>query len=584
MPPVVPDPSQLSSEPVPLPPPLVEGGGVEPNTKAFLSKINIALGVLAVFLIVCVGVLYASPALRMALGSVWPTGLFSDRIQQVEIPEVSFSWVPLTGAAGSPYIASGTSSITFKEGVLERRVVEADVATFLVLSHTGTSSLMYGDYAKDSKNVYYKGKVVAGADPTTFEVLAYKNYVGDYIYAKDGTHAYYGEKNIAGADAATFEALYLVESEGYGEYYDEGSSATYAKDAHYVYSSATVESSLDPSTVSLEGKFLRDEDSILGGNNDIDPASFVSLGGDYYKDKDNYYCWAYTVLRVKDPRTFVPLEGPFAKDSQAVYSTNGCTSLARSDPNTFEIIPGHEGAYAKDANNVYVAGTIGQGIDPDTFVVISEHYVRDASHIYFKSYDSVLPLTDVQPDTFRTFDSDSLYAADATKVFFGGEVLEGALASSFASLNEYYAKDAKQVYYSGSVIEKADPATFVASSTEVFAARDKNYSYLYGNSVASNGPSLIVLEYISKSRAAGYSDGAIRDALARDGWGDKAIDEAFAATPGSSSGASSVLIKYIAEMRAAGVSDDVTRDDLIRVGWEFSEVNRAFEAVSAGGM
>lgn len=50
-------------------------------------------------------------------------------------------------------------------------------------------------YASDSKNVYWMGKAITGADPGTFRVLN-----AAFECSADQTHAYYGQSAIVGAD------------------------------------------------------------------------------------------------------------------------------------------------------------------------------------------------------------------------------------------------------------------------------------------------------------------------------------------------------------------------------------------------
>ena len=70
------------------------------------------------------------------------------------------------------------------------------------------------DYGKDSKNVYFEGKIVKGADTKTFEVLSNDKEVKNsghravcYYYAKDKKNVYYQGQVINGADVKTFEVL-----------------------------------------------------------------------------------------------------------------------------------------------------------------------------------------------------------------------------------------------------------------------------------------------------------------------------------------------------------------------------------------
>ena len=56
-----------------------------------------------------------------------------------------------------------------------------------------------GPYASDSQRVYWMGKTIAGADPSTFRVLN-----ADFECSADQVHAYYRQSVIADADPRSF--------------------------------------------------------------------------------------------------------------------------------------------------------------------------------------------------------------------------------------------------------------------------------------------------------------------------------------------------------------------------------------------
>lgn len=75
----------------------------------------------------------------------------------------------------------------------------ADVNTFEKLGY---------DYAKDSKHIYHRGKIVETADVESFIILG-KVYLGihDNAYAKDKYKVYFYGKSIEGIDLSTFEVF-----------------------------------------------------------------------------------------------------------------------------------------------------------------------------------------------------------------------------------------------------------------------------------------------------------------------------------------------------------------------------------------
>lgn len=564
------------------PTPEVPVAAVARSSHVFLPYIVLGTAIVLLFAGVA-GVFFVFPGLRSPLTSM-SERMFSLGNATQSAKEVQFAWIPLVEVKNTAF-SIGTSSALFTAGAYTEVVAGSDSATFEVLSYAGATSTEYTEYARDATNMYFKQKPIEDADRDTFAVLLYDNYVGDYVYAKDATQVYFGDAKIAGADRDTFTALYSVKNTYEG--YDLGLPTRYAKDKNYVYLGSTIVPSIDPATVSLVGSFIKDANAVLGADKDIDPTSFASLGEEFYKDKDSYYCYGLAKLRVLDPRTFVTLEHGFAKDSEAVYSSLFCGPLANSDPASFEMIEGFDNEYAKDVNNLYVRGQTVQGVDPASFAVVNRHYFKDATNVYFKgTYRAPEPIKDASIASFETFDSDSLYAGDNTHRYFAGQPIEGVSISSFLVLSERYAKDVKRVYYMGSPIIGADPITFVASSTEPVVGHDKNGDYRYGRLITTSNTkstSLLVVEYINKVRAQGYSDVAIRDSLVRQNLDKTLIDAAFAAAGPSSSSAGAASTQaltdaseYIRQSRMGGYTDSQIKTALLTAGWSEDRVNQAF--------
>ena len=93
---------------------------------------------------------------------------------------------------------------------------EADLSTFIILSG---SIFETEPFAIDKNNVYYLGKVIPGADPSTFRVF------GGGSYSADARGAYWEGAPIPEADVATFVVV------------DNDASLTLAKDKNYNYCS-----------------------------------------------------------------------------------------------------------------------------------------------------------------------------------------------------------------------------------------------------------------------------------------------------------------------------------------------------------
>ena len=76
-----------------------------------------------------------------------------------------------------------------------KKIEEIDTETFEIIG-------FFSDYAKDKKNVYYRGEILKGADSESIELVG-----RFYGYAKDNKRVYYRGKLLSGADPKTFQEL-----------------------------------------------------------------------------------------------------------------------------------------------------------------------------------------------------------------------------------------------------------------------------------------------------------------------------------------------------------------------------------------
>lgn len=77
----------------------------------------------------------------------------------------------------------------------------------------------YGSYKRDENNVYYKNKIIPGADPGSFVPINYS------LLGKDKYHVYKYTESLDYIDAQTFEVIYV----------SGGNRIEYAKDKNYIY-------------------------------------------------------------------------------------------------------------------------------------------------------------------------------------------------------------------------------------------------------------------------------------------------------------------------------------------------------------
>ena len=222
----------------------------------------------------------------------------------------------------------------------------------LILANVGFGDVaqIIGDYYSiDKGNVYYKNKILEGANPKTAELVGFsllkddKNvyYMGEKIkdlkiknfeklgqnYWKNENKIYYRDKKIENADIMSFKVL----------------NEDYAKDKNHVYSGNEV---IDPSP-------------LLGKIKNPETFEFLPYGirydALYGKDKynvyyinnimsncfDSYY-FIYEVKGINKDKVEV-LDGWFIKDDKNIYFKGKI--LEDGDYNTFELLPNGNGKY-----------------------------------------------------------------------------------------------------------------------------------------------------------------------------------------------------------------------------------------------
>lgn len=186
-------------------------------------------------------------------------------------------------------------------GSLHTLIRGADSKTLTMLKHTS--------YAKDKNYAYYKGKIIKGADPETFESIL------DY-YSKDFHYAFYQDKLLDNSDANSFEVM-------------DGSP--YSKDkSDYYYNAYKIDVS--------------------------DYKSFKILDDSWSKDKSFYYVPAGSIVHkypLTDYDSFELLKEGYAKDKSRVYYFGDIVDKA--DSRTFDVIGFAEG---KDKNYCFRSNKI----------------------------------------------------------------------------------------------------------------------------------------------------------------------------------------------------------------------------------
>lgn len=218
---------------------------------------------------------------------------------------------------------------------------------------------------------------------------------------------------IDGADAASFDSL----------------DRTFAKDR---------------STVYVDGRPLPE----------AKPESFVLLDRtDFAKDEDRVY-QRDTVVS-DDPAHFELLDGNLTKDGKAVYWSDG--RVLSHDPEHFSILSDSDYyLFTRDGRTVHVNGNPVIGADPATFEVLRGGYGRDDRDVFYFT-DRIV---DADDTSFEVLDGS--FARDLRHGYWMGIPIPGADGPTFHVVNANFecAADRTRVYYRGNVIDDADPRSF----------------------------------------------------------------------------------------------------------------------------
>ncbi|HEV7800825.1 MAG TPA: DKNYY domain-containing protein [Burkholderiales bacterium] len=162
-------------------------------------------------------------------------------------------------------------------------------------------------------------------------------------------------------------------------------------------------------------------------------------------------------------------ESPFQQKDGAWYYNE--TLIAEADPKSFQVLSGH---YAKDTSRVYYADTrrdskdyfttkrsqvtVVERADPGTFRHLNSEYAKDKDNVFFEGV--AFPVKDI--DSFELLDYG--YARDRIGAYYHQRPIPGTEGSTFSTLDSHYSKDAKHVFYSDL---EAAPGQPVRRSTQV---------------------------------------------------------------------------------------------------------------------
>lgn len=229
--------------------------------------------------------------------------------------------------------------------------------------------------------------------------------------------------------------------------------------------------------------------------NDVDANSFDIIDDYFFRDKNQVYFYeTYRVsqdyftsrrkrvlpLEHADPDGFVSLGEGYAKDKSMAWYLNEAFKV--SDLQSMTVINHH---FVKDAKTAYVDRKPVAGSDGKTFELISDRYAKDAyTYYYCTPYNGMYDIKPITCDYPSFVVIDYQYARDNDHVFYSGNKIPGADATTFALIYFGYSKDKQSVFYQNKLVSGADPETFSVfaenenSLGETVYAKDKSSIYI----------------------------------------------------------------------------------------------------------
>jgi hypothetical protein len=266
---------------------------------------------------------------------------------------------------------------------------------------------------------------------------------------------------------------------------------------------------------------------IVNGNKikGADAKTFTPLAETVGADKHTVYFRIFPQPQV-DRATFRVLEDGTMRDKDHIYIpsfSDGDESklkpLYNVDTDTYGSFKGHAG-WGYDKNQVYCRYSTPVDVDRETFVFLSDNYMKDKNYVYAVSFDG-LKKRQMNTDSIQAV--SALYLRDNRRVYYfdvasgdfleipfdapksvqplagpyiivdgqvysNGKLLNGgeADASTFTCLDAYYSRDDKHVFYDNAAIPNADAAGFEALQEGM--AKDTHSVYYMGRKLAGVDP------------------------------------------------------------------------------------------------
>lgn len=307
-----------------------------------------------------------------------------------------------------------------------------NASTLISTTALGYRVLKDPGYAMDSTQVFFRNRVLAGADPAEFVLL------GDG-FSKTNSQVFFFDREIEGADASSFMAL--------GE--------DYAKDDQFYYYKRTrltrreLNLTGDSSASGIEGElvvigngFARDDVKVLGRR---DVLRFSDVG---------------TRTSGPVPASGFTYEHGLIRYGNQVFYSNGAR-FTLSPLASLQFLPITDNCHTIN-DKVHCHGRMIPDADRESFEVINRHFVKDSVNVYqITDTDRLSPIPALFPaNGFEILNKH--YVKTNSQVFFLGiasvvydysdgvdlEVVEGADPNTFSVIgNTFYGKDANKGYF-----------------------------------------------------------------------------------------------------------------------------------------
>ena len=328
------------------------------------------------------------------------------------------------------------------EDLEKREVVKnVDFGTFKIFEEDN-------NFAKDKNNVFYKNKKVQNADVNSFQIE-------NFLIAKDKNSVFFVAKDevikINGFSSQKskvflqpFMPSILQNKDGIYTFdkYENGEII--------VKSITTKEMDID----SLE--ILKDSALIL-----------------YLKDKNNVYYVNY--VEIEDENK-VEIDEDDYDDGRNIKID--IEKINRADSSSFEIA----GIYGKDKNSMYAFGKKLEGVNPETFQIISKNGIifKDDKNIYYLGKKEARKLKNADVNSFEEV-AENEYYKDKNNVYYYDEyegnmkIVKEADSKTFEGVSYTFGKDKNAVYKRENKLAGVDPATFEEIDSSF--TKDKNNVY-----------------------------------------------------------------------------------------------------------